>query len=156
MRIVTHEQWSVVQAADIFGDVRIARLLDGLADGLTVEDARGAFPLLPRGGRWTDFETRMGFERVAADTPGAYRLVDPQGGVFHVRARPDPVDRPGTITTYFEDGLGREAASTLVGSRPAPLPAAYDDGNDVLNWFSSLGRGLREAWARLWGRQAAA
>lgn len=142
--IVTHEQWTVVQSPRVFGDPVVARLMGAFGQDLSVVDARGAMPLLPQGGDWTDFATRMGYQRVPAGTPGALRLVDSAGQAHHYRLNPDAAARPGTISRYFEEALGSEDARLMINAVPAALPVAFNDGSDVLNFFRRLGERVSE------------
>lgn len=116
--LVTHEQMDVVQDPTIFGDPDVASMIGAMKGRMTVDDALGAHPLLPKGGNWTDFETRMGYVPVAPDAPGAIRVKDREGKVHHYAPAPSPAARPGTIASYFESGLDPATATKLIKSAP--------------------------------------
>ena len=97
MLIVSHEQLVVVQGPKVFGDPEVARLMGSLTAQMTVTDVRGSQPLLPNGGNWADFATRMGYADAPAGTPGAIKMTDAQGVVHHYVPHPDPRKREGTI-----------------------------------------------------------
>jgi hypothetical protein len=121
-----HEQMVVLQGPRVFGDPEVARLLSSLSSLLTVTDARGTRRLLPNGGNWADFATRMGYDDVAPETPGAMRVVDHQGVEHHFVPSRDPSRWQGSIGAYFVDGMAPGSAEVILAGRPAPLPGAYD------------------------------
>lgn len=143
MLIVTHEQWAVVQSPRVFGDPAISRLMGAFGQDLRVVDVRGDMALLPHGGEWTDFATRMGYQPVSADTPGALTLFDSKGQAQYFRLHPEPSARAGTISRYFEGALGPQDAELMIQTAPARLPEAFRDGSDILKF---LHRGFQKIW----------
>jgi hypothetical protein len=156
MLIVSHEQMVVVQGPRVFGDPRVARLMGSLTSQMTVTDVRGSEALLPNGGNWADFATRMGYADAPAGTPGAIRVTDAAGRVHHYVPNPDPARRVGTIGSYFEGALGEADAKAMIGAAPAPLPPAYGDGSDLgragRRWFTGIATQLRKAFSGLLAR----
>jgi hypothetical protein len=119
--MVVNEQWNIVQSPKIFGDPDIARLTRSMEGSMTIVDAQGEHQLLPNGGNWTDFTTRMGFQEVPAGSdPEAISIVD-QAGKRHDYVPKQYADREGTIYTYF-DNLGEERSRKLIETVPPPLP----------------------------------
>ncbi len=153
MLIVSHEQMVVVQGPKVFGDAEVARLLGSLTSQMSVTDVRGSQPLLPNGGNWADFATRMGYADAAADTPGAIRITDPAGVVHHYVPNPDAKRRAGTISSYFEGALRAADAQAMTGTAPAPLPVSFGDGSDLRRasrrWFVGVVAQVRRAWTGL-------
>jgi hypothetical protein len=141
--IVTHEQMDVVQGPHIFGDPAVAKLMQRMTRTMTVTDARGTRTLLPDGGNWADFATRMGYREVAPGTPDAIPVKD-QAGRTHLYVV-DPA-RPGTISAYFASALNARDARTMIGHTPAPLPPAYDDPNPVGHGLRRMLTGALASW----------
>lgn len=133
-----HEQMVVLQGPQMFGNFEVSRLLSSLSSLLSVTDARGTERLLPHGGNWSDFATRMGYDDVAADTPGAMRVIDHQGGEHHFIPSRDPKRWDGTIGKYFVEGMAPAAAKVISEGRPAPLPSAYDDVPQLQDTWTKL------------------
>ena len=157
MLIVSHEQMVVVQGPRVFGDPEVARLLGSLTSQMTVTDVRGSEPLLPHGGSWADFATRMGYADARPGTPGAIRVVDPAGVVHHYVPHPDAKRRAGTIGSYFAGALTAADARAMTGAAPAPLPTSFGDGSDLgraaRRWLAGVVTHVRRAWTGLLARQ---
>lgn len=147
-----HEQMVVLQGPRVFGDPEVARLLSSLSALLTVTDARGTQRLLPHGGNWADFATRMGYDDVAPGNPGAMRVVDHAGVVHHFVPSRDPRRWQGSIGAYFVDGMAPGSAATILAGKPAPLPGAYDGINQVEQGRAWV-RDRLKAPLRGWGRR---
>lgn len=114
--MVTNEQMVILQGADAFGDPDIARLTGAVSGTMRIHDALGAHELLPNGGNWTDFATRMGFQEVPlASVPGALSVRDHQN-VAHDYVLAS--DRPGTISRYFEDNLSETRSRKMIATNP--------------------------------------
>jgi hypothetical protein len=126
LTIGNHEQMVVLQGPTMFGNSEVARLLSSLSSQLTVSDARGTERLLPYGGNWADFATRMGYDDVPAGTPGAMKVIDHQDVTHYFIPSRDPKKWQGTIGQYFVDGMAPDAAKAIIAGKPAPLPSAYD------------------------------
>ena len=119
--MVATEQWPIVQGPDVFGDPDIARLTEAMEGTMTIVDALGEHRLLPDGGNWTDFATRMGFKEVkkGAD-PHAITIRDDEGRTRHYA--PKRYDqREGTIFSYFEHNLSEERSHTMIQNAPEPV-----------------------------------
>lgn len=149
-----HEQMVVLQGPRVFGDPEVARLLSSLSALLTVTDARGTMRLLPHGGNWADFATRMGYDDVDPATPGAMRVVDHGGVAHHFVPSRDPKRWQGSIGAYFVDGMKPGAAEAILGGVPAPLPPAYDGVPQVENGRAWMREKLK-APVFGWGRPLA-
>lgn len=113
-----HEQMDILQAPDVFGDPQVASLVDAMDGQMSVTDPLGKHLLLPNGGRWTDFATRMGMVPARAGEPGAIAVRDHEGAVRFYKVEPDPARRVGTIASYFEDGLDTKRAQALIAGVP--------------------------------------
>lgn len=146
MLIVTHEQMDVVQGPKVFGNPAIARLIQAFTPSMTVTDARGTQQLLPHGGNWADFATRMGFVDAPAGTPGAYVVKDPAGVTHNYIVNPDTAARQGTISAYFDGALNPLAAATMIHSAPAPLPIPPGESR---NFFGRIGHWITGALVSL-------
>jgi hypothetical protein len=145
LAIGNHEQMVVLQGPRVFGDPEVARLLSSLSALLTVTDARGTQRLLPHGGNWADFATRMGYDDVPAETPGAMRVIDHKGVTHYYVPSRDPNRWQGSIGAYFVDGMAPAAAPVILAGKPAPLPPAYDGVPQVdqgVTWLRDRGRAL--------------
>jgi hypothetical protein len=131
LTIGNHEQMVILQGPRMFGNPEVAYLLSSLSALLTVTDARGTQRLLPYGGNWADFATRMGYDDVPAGTPGAMKVFDHQGVEHNFIPSRNPRRWQGTIGQYFVDGMAPSAARIIITGKPAPLPGAYDGINQV-------------------------
>jgi len=118
------EQHNILQQPSIFGNPRMQNALNSISGTMTLTDANGTHNLLPGGGNWSDFETRMGLQRVPAGTAGAITLRQPDGTVIHYSV-PRPPQR-GTISEYFLNNSTGGGAQNLTGQRARPIadPAA--------------------------------
>jgi hypothetical protein len=134
-----HEQMVVIQGPQVFGDPAVSKLLETLSSEMYMTDANGTHKLLPNGGNWADFATRMGFSEVPAGVvPGAFRVVDHEGVSHDFVLHPDARKRAGTIGEYFQEDLSGDRARAMITHEPSPLPVSYRDGNDAVNWFKKL------------------
>lgn len=128
MLIAMHEQHHVAQPA--FADQRFQELCAVVSQDLVMSDPSGDYPLLPQGGNWADFETRMGMAEVPAseaearftsnDDPscGLYRVTDEDGGHRYYELKPS-AEREGTISGYF-DHLAQGGAEVAAQVAEAP------------------------------------
>lgn len=147
-----HEQMVVIQGPQVFGDPAVGKLLETLSSEMYMTDANGTHKLLPNGGNWADFATRMGFSEVPAGVvPGAFKVVDHAGESHDFVLHPDPKKREGTIGQYFLDDLSGPAAQAMIAGTPPALPPSYRDGNDAVNWFQKLLGAPKHWWAGLMG-----
>ena len=139
----------------VFGDPAVYKLLEALSDTMVMTDANGVHALLPHGGNWADFATRMGFAEVPAGTVAdAFKVTDHAGVTHHFVMHPEAKKREGTIGQYFADDLSGERATTMIHGTPTPLPASYRDGNDTWRWLKRL-VGAPTRWLRdLFGHEA--
>lgn len=115
--LAMQEQWFSAQTPQVFGNPRVAKLVARLSGSLALQDPTGVHRLLPKGGDWANFFTRMGLVPAPASTSA-----DQQLGVFEFRG-PDGEtrryvlnDAPGTISAYMASGHDR----ALVLGHPAP------------------------------------
>jgi hypothetical protein len=134
-----HEQMVVIQGPQVFGDPQVYRLLQALSSEMVMTDANGTHQLLPHGGNWADFATRMGFSEVPAGAVAdAFVVADHAGVTHHFVMHPDATKRAGTIGQYFADDLSGARATTMISGTPIPLPASYRDGSDPRRWLERL------------------
>ncbi|MFN3429264.1 MAG: hypothetical protein ACK46X_04855 [Candidatus Sericytochromatia bacterium] len=134
-----HEQMVVIQGPRVFGDPAVYQLLEALSDTMVMTDANGVHELLPNGGNWADFATRMGFSEVPAlSVSDAFVVKDHQGKTHHYVLHPDAAKREGTIGQYFADDLSGDRAKNMIANVPSELPSSYRDGNDMWAWTKRL------------------
>ncbi|MOA40354.1 hypothetical protein D3C78_1622200 [compost metagenome] len=123
---------------------------------MVMTDANGTHKLLPNGGNWAEFATRMGFSEVpAGSVADAFVVTDHQGVTHHYVEHPDARRREGTIAQYFADDLTGDRARAMIAGTPTPLPASYRDGNDFARWFKRLIGAPGRLLDRLFGRGSA-
>ncbi|HEY9721420.1 MAG TPA: hypothetical protein V6D47_05375 [Oscillatoriaceae cyanobacterium] len=126
--LAMQEQWFSAQTPQTFGNPQVAKLIARLSGSIELEDPNGAHTLLPKGGDWANFYTRMGLVPAPASTPA-----DQQLGVFEFRDPSGQTRRyvlnkaPGTIGAYFASGHDRELLlghpePQLQAGRWNPLP----------------------------------
>jgi hypothetical protein len=111
---------------EAFGAVKPGRLLLTLHP----ESRDGSFhyfPLLPNGGNWADFATRMGFREVSPEDgtrPGAVEIRFPDRPEERRHYVPDPSAR-GTILDLFTRYFEGPASEALRLGRPRDIHPAY-------------------------------
>lgn len=115
--LVTNEQIEIVQGADVFGQRQVRRLVDQMGSPPPLVDPTGAYPLLPDGGNWTDFSTRMGFRKVHEGRPGALTIEGPAGVVRSYAPAPRE-EREGTIYSYFMEDRGVRESRRMIAGEP--------------------------------------
>jgi hypothetical protein len=148
-----HEQMVVIQGPQVFGDPQVSNLLKTLSGAMTMTDANGTHELLPDGGNWADFATRMGFSEVPQGAvAGAFRVVDHDGVSHDFVLHPDPKKRVGTIGSYFEEDLSGAPAAAMIAGKPPVLPDSYRDGIDAVNWFKKLAAMPKALFEKLVGK----
>lgn len=151
-----HEQMVVIQGPQIFGDPQVYKLLEALSSEMVMTDANGTLELLPHGGNWADFATRMGFSEVPAGAVAdAFVVTDHAGVTHHFVMHPDATKRAGTIGQYFADALSGDRAATMIKGAPTPLPASYRDGSDARRWLERLVKAPTRWLRDLFGGDAA-
>lgn len=119
LMIAVQEQALILQKSTVFGNPIVYELLADVGPGelsLPLAAARGRqaenFTMLPEGGNWADFATRMGFRHVEDKEPGGadvFTVALPEAPNEAKRYAPD-WSRRGTIvdlfTLYFEGPRG--------------------------------------------------
>ena len=116
--LVAHEQWTVVGSPKVFGDPAVAAVLDKMGSQLVVKDATGTHQLLPHGGAWSDFATRMGWQEVPLGTrPDAIAVVDAKGQQ-HAYVVATGAKYDGTISAYFADNLTPAKSQAMIAGSP--------------------------------------
>lgn len=149
-----HEQMVVLQGPKVFGHPEMAKVLGRMGKGaerLHEPSAPGGVrTLLPHGGNWADYATRMGFEAVPSgqERPSDVVVRDHFGVSTRYRITQDPARLEGTIAELFIQGAEPAAARLLVEGQPRPLPKEFLDGNDLGRAWAKL-----QSWVRgLFGR----
>ncbi len=118
LNLGNQEQMEVIQQPGVFGDPIVARNIGAIGGTMAVNDANGQTPLLPDGGNWSDFQTRMGFKEVEPGSQGAMEIRDPQGQLHHYAVDPNA---KGTISDYFNQNTDGPRAAKLNSSNPRSL-----------------------------------
>lgn len=118
LMIGMQEQMEILQRPGIFQDPDMQRVIGASAGTMNLTDANGRHDLLPNGGNWTDFQTRMGLNEVKPGTQGAIPVTHPDGTTRHYT--PDPSQK-GTIVEYFTQNASGEAARNLNQNAPRPI-----------------------------------
>jgi hypothetical protein len=140
------EQMVSLQNSDVFDKPEVRQLMESLSRGMVFHDSRGKVPLLPKGGNWADFTTRMGLREVSEE-----KGVDPQSSDMVIKIRDDQgrtryyetsgLCEPGNITQYMSLGTAYhpEAAQLLEGT-PERLSRLYRNNpvRVVSRWLGSL------------------
>ena len=131
------EQMEILQKPGIFEDKTMQNALGASGGTMSLNDANGNHKLLPNGGSWTDFQTRMGLKKVEKDTPQAIAVKGNNGQTTHYL--PDPSQK-GTIVDYFSQNASGAKADNLNKSSPRPVELAPENGTG--RSLDGLGQGL--------------
>lgn len=118
LMIGMQEQMEILQKPGIFEDKDMQRVIGASSGTMSLTDANGTHALLPEGGQWTDFQTRMGLKSVPEGTEGAIPVKDNQGKTTHYM--PD-TSKKGTIVDYFTQNSSGQKAANLNQSSPRPV-----------------------------------
>lgn len=118
LNLGNQEQVEVIQQKDVFGDPTVSKNIEALGGTMSIHDANGEHKLLPKGGNWADFKTRMGYKDVDPGTPGAMKINLPDGTTHYFAV--DPTAK-GTISDYFTGSSSGEAADRLNRGNPKAL-----------------------------------
>jgi hypothetical protein len=118
LMIGMQEQMEILQKPGIFEDKDMQRVIGASSGTMSLTDANGTHELLPGGGQWTDFQTRMGLKSVPEGTEGAIPVKDNQGKTTNYL--PDP-SKKGTIVDYFTQNASGTNARNLNQGSPRPV-----------------------------------
>ena len=118
LMIGMQEQMEILQKPGIFEDKDMQRVIGASSGTMSLTDANGTHELLPNGGQWTDFQTRMGLKSVPEGTEGAIPVKGNDGKTTHYQ--PDP-NKKGTIVDYFTQNASGANARNLNQSSPRPV-----------------------------------
>lgn len=137
--IAVQEQALILQRPTIFDRAELHRLLGAARPGtlrLVLEPAgrKGTFrkfDMIPAGGSWADFATRMGFREVthAADRPADAYVAVLGGRTQDRRYFVPDLDRRGTVLELFTQNLDGPASTSLRRGQPreiSPLTRELD------------------------------
>lgn len=140
LNLGNQEQIEVIQKPGVFGNPEVAKRIGSLGGTMNIHDANGTFPLLPNGGNWADFATRMGYKEVPPGTAGAMNIRHPDGKMHTYQVDPNA---KGTISDYFTQNLSGPRADKLNRSNPAPLdsPSTINSGYQADMLARDLNRG---------------
>lgn len=133
--LALQEQALILQRPTIFGHPLLREVLGAVKPGrllltLYPESREGSFhffPLLPDGGNWADFATRMGFREVSPEDgtrPGAVEIRFPDRPAETRHYAPDPSAR-GTILDFFTRYLEGPAGEALRLGRQRDIHPVY-------------------------------
>jgi hypothetical protein len=120
IKLFIHEQKSLEQP-HMYGDKDMKNAVQSIGGSMTLEDPHGEYKLLPKGGDWTDFNTRMGFKEVAAGTPGAIDVLNPDGSRTNYQVDPSA---QGTVSHYSNSRSAGSLAPAMSDNAPKPLHQA--------------------------------
>lgn len=137
LMIGMQEQMEILQRPGIFEDPDMQRVIGASAGTMNLTDANGRHDLLPNGGNWTDFQTRMGLNLVKPGTQGSIPVTHPDGATRHYT--PDPTQK-GTIVEYFTQNASGAAARNLNQSAPRPVETTPTTGTG--RSLDGIGSGL--------------
>lgn len=126
LEIGIQEQMFILQRRQVFGDPQVVKLTAESAPAMYLPLPDQRLKLIPHGGNWSDFATRMGFREVPAGSPGAMPIRHLNDGQIHHYALAQ--QREGTISKLFEDYHQGEAAKVLLGNLPRPLQEVQECG----------------------------
>lgn len=122
--LATEEQAWPVETATTWHNPRIQAIMGSMGPTMYLTiGGNDRVKLLPRGGNWTDFSTRMGFIDVTkrANRPAdAIRVTMPWAPGEVKYYLPDPTQK-GTITAIFTDNLEGAAADRQRLNAPRPI-----------------------------------
>ncbi len=116
-RLFIHEQESL-ERPHMYGDADMKNAVRSIGGSMTLDDPHGKYDLLPQGGDWTDFQTRMGFQEVDPDTPGAIDMLQRDGSHKYYKADPSAI---GTVSHYSNSRTAGPLAEAMSSTQPAPL-----------------------------------
>lgn len=137
LMIGMQEQMEILQRPGIFEDPDMRRVIGASAGTMNLTDANGRHDLLPQGGNWTDFQTRMGLNQVDKGTEGAIPVTHPDGQTRYYT--PDP-SQTGTIVDYFTQNASGEAARNLNVNAPRPVETTPTTGTG--HSLDGIGNGI--------------
>ena len=129
LHIATHEQ-NLLEKPHLFGHPDVKNSFDSIAGTMNIKDPNGTFNLLPNGGNWADYKTRMGYKEVPQAGNGTIDVRNPDGTSTHYQVDPSA---KGTISDYFNSRASGPAAAAMSANAPDPL---------FLPPTSSSGRGM--------------
>lgn len=136
--LFTQEQLTLEQP-HIYGNQDMKNAVRSIGGTMTLKDPNGTYNLLPKGGDWTDYETRMGYKKVDQPSKDSVTINGPNGQPIHYQSDPNAV---GTVSHYSDTtSVGPRAhriATTPVGSNALPAPST-GTGTSVNN----IGTGLK-------------
>lgn len=136
--LFTQEQLTLEQP-HIYGNQDMKNAVRSIGGTMTLKDPNGSYDLLPKGGDWTDYKTRMGYQEVGQPTKDSVSIKGPNGQPIHYQADPNAI---GTVSHYSDQAsVGPKAhriATTPVGSNALPAPTT-ETGKSVDN----IGIGLK-------------
>lgn len=112
------EQMEVIQRGDIFGKREVSENIQAIGGTMAMHDANGTHKLLPNGGDWSDFATRMGYKEVPQGTPGSQQIKDLDGNIHTYKVDPGA---KGSISDYFNNNTTGPNAEKLNSGQPRPL-----------------------------------
>jgi hypothetical protein len=117
IKLFIHEQKSLEQP-HMYGDKDMKAAVQSIGGSMVLEDPHGRYSLLPKGGDWTDFNSRMGFKEVKSGTPGAISVPNADGTTTNYQVDPNAV---GTVSHYSNSRTAGSLAPALSSNQPAPL-----------------------------------
>jgi hypothetical protein len=136
MNLFSQEQMTL-EKPHIYQNKTMKNALTSIGGTMSLDGPNGKYDLLPKGGDWTDYKTRMGYNEV--DKPGAdtVTLNGKDGKPIHYKPDPNAV---GTISHYSNQNTTGQAARSIVDT-PVPklaLPVTTSTGAGV----DGIGHGL--------------
>lgn len=117
IRLFIHEQM-LLENPTMYGDTDVRNAVGSISGTMVLKDPHGEYRLLPEGGNWTDFKTRMGFAEVPEGTPDGIRVPTPDGKVTTYKVLPEAV---GTVSHYSNSRSAGPKAQIIPGTNPPEL-----------------------------------
>lgn len=114
-----HEQGHILQNPQIFDDPVMKRNLKAITPTMQFKDTNKTWGQLGQGQDYSNFQQRLGVNKVDADTPGAFPLTK-NGQTQHYM--PDPTQK-GSIVDYFSQNMEGPGARRMIDAPAAPVDA---------------------------------
>lgn len=136
MHLFTQEQLTL-EKPQIYRNETMKNAISSIGGSMSLDDPNGRYNLLPNGGDWTDFKTRMGYQEVDKANDKTVTVNGPDGKPIHYQPDPNAV---GTISHYSNRSSVGDNARNIVDTPVAKLglPVTTSTGAGV----DGIGHGL--------------
>lgn len=137
MHLFSQEQMTL-EKPNIYGNPDMKQAIGSIGGTMALDGPNGRYDLLPNGGDWTDYKTRMGFQEVDKPGPDSVTMTGADGKPVHYQADPSA---KGTVSHYSNTNTTGQNARNIVDNPPdpsLPLPVTTRTGAAV----DGIGHGL--------------